>query len=51
AIKLTIKLTGKGLDPAAVERAVKLSKEKYCSATAMLGSTATITTEIAISEA
>ncbi len=50
AIKLTIKLTGKGLDPAAVERAVKLSKEKYCSATAMLGSTATITTEIMISK-
>ena len=51
AIKLTFKLTGKGLDPAAVERAVKLSKEKYCSATAMLGQTAKITTEIVISEA
>jgi len=51
AIKLTFKLAGKGLDPAAVERAVKLSKEKYCSATAMLGSTAKITTEIMISEA
>jgi len=34
-----------------VERAVKLSKEKYCSATAMLGKTAEITTEIVISEA
>ena len=50
-IKLTFKIAGKGLDPAAVERAVKLSKEKYCSATAMLGMTAKITTEIEISEA
>ena len=50
-ITLTFKLAGKGLDPAAVERAVKLSKEKYCSATAMLGMTAKITTEIVISEA
>ena len=50
AIKLTFKLSGKGLDPAAVERAVKLSKEKYCSATAMLGKTAEITTEIIITE-
>ena len=50
AIKLTFRLTGKALDPKAVDRAVKLSKEKYCSATAMLGHTATITTEIMISE-
>lgn len=50
AIKLTFRLSGTGLDPAAVERAVKLSKEKYCSATAMLGKTAEITTEIVISE-
>lgn len=50
AIKLTFKLSGKGLDPAAVERAVKLSKDKYCSATAMLGKSAAITTEIVISE-
>ena len=49
-IKLTFNIAGKGLDPAAVERAVKLSKEKYCSATAMLGMTAKISTEIAISE-
>lgn len=51
AIKLTFRLNGKGLDPAAVERAVRLSKEKYCSATAMLGMTAKIITEIVISEA
>ena len=51
AIKLTFKIAGKGLDAGAVERAVKLSREKYCSATAMLGLTAKITTEIVISEA
>ncbi len=46
AIKLTFKVSGAGVDLKAVERAVKLSKEKYCSATAMLGHTAEITTEI-----
>jgi len=51
AIKLTFHVAGKALDAAAVERAVKLSKEKYCSATAMLGKTAEITTEIVLSEA
>ena len=51
SIKLTFRVAGKGLDPAAVERAVKLSKEKYCSATAMLGKTAEIVTEIVLSEA
>jgi putative redox protein len=50
AIKLTFRVSGKGLDPKAVERAVKLSKEKYCSATAMLGKTAEITTEIVLTE-
>jgi putative redox protein len=35
----------------AVEDAVRLSEEKYCSVSAMLKSTATITTEIRISEA
>jgi putative redox protein len=50
AIKLTFRVGGKGIDRAAVERAVKLSKEKYCSATAMLGKTAEITTEIEIFE-
>lgn len=33
-------VTGKGLKPEAVERAVKLSAEKYCSASIMLGKTA-----------
>lgn len=33
-------VTGKGLKPETVERAVKLSAEKYCSASIMLGKTA-----------
>ncbi len=36
-------VSGRGLKPAQVERAVKLSAEKYCSASIMLGKTATIT--------
>ena len=34
---------GRGLKPNLVERAIKLSHDKYCSATAMLGKTAEIT--------
>jgi putative redox protein len=33
-------VTGKALKPEAVERAIKLSAEKYCSASIMLGKTA-----------
>lgn len=36
-------LTGKALKAEAVERAIKLSAEKYCSASIMLGKTAEIT--------
>lgn len=36
-------VSGKGLKAAQVERAVKLSAEKYCSASIMLGKTAEIT--------
>ncbi|HYH17378.1 MAG TPA: OsmC family protein [Azospirillum sp.] len=36
-------VTGRGLDPKKVERAVSLSAEKYCSASVMLGATAAIT--------
>jgi putative redox protein len=43
-------VAGRGLDPHQVERAVKLSKDKYCSATIMLAKTAEITYEIAIVE-
>jgi putative redox protein len=33
-------VTGRGLKPEAVERAIRLSAEKYCSASIMLGKTA-----------
>ena len=36
-------VTGKNIPESAVERAVKLSAEKYCSASIMLGATARIT--------
>jgi putative redox protein len=41
-IHLHYTVTGRALKPAAVERAVKLSAEKYCSVSAMLQSTASI---------
>ena len=41
-------VTGKALDPKKVERAVNLSAEKYCSATATLAKTATIAHEVEI---
>ena len=49
-IRLAYAIAGHGLDPRQVERAVKLSKQKYCSATIMLGKTAEIETTIAIVE-
>lgn len=42
---------GKGVPPAAVERAIALSHEKYCSASIMLGKTAEITTGFDVLEA
>jgi len=39
---------GRGLDPAKVDRAIKLSAEKYCSASIMIGKTATITHDFAV---
>lgn len=42
-INMHFVVTGKALKPDAVERAVKLSAEKYCSASIMLGKTAAIT--------
>jgi putative redox protein len=50
-VKMTYKLTGKALKPAAVERAVKLSSEKYCSASKMFEKTATIEHAWTIAEA
>ncbi len=41
-IYLHFTVTGKGLPANAVERAIRLSEEKYCSASAMLGKTAKI---------
>ncbi len=49
-IHLNYAVAGHGLDARQVERAVQLSKDKYCSATIMLGRTAEITYEIAITE-
>jgi putative redox protein len=43
-------VTGQGLDRHKVERAVKLSAEKYCSATAILAKTAEITHTVDIIE-
>jgi len=43
-------ITGSNIAPAHVERAIKLSKEKYCSATAMMAKTAQITTGFEIRE-
>jgi len=42
-IHVHFRVGGKGLTEKAVERAVKLSAEKYCSASIMLGETAEIT--------
>lgn len=44
AIHMHFTVTGKDLPAAAVERAIAMSHEKYCSASIMLGKTATITT-------
>ena len=41
-------LKGRGLSPEKVERAIKLSAEKYCSASAMIAKTATITHDFEI---
>jgi len=43
-------VTGKALAESHVERAIRLSKEKYCSATAMMAKTAEITTGYEIRE-
>jgi len=44
-------VSGRGLDPNRVEQAVKLSAEKYCSASIMLGKVAEITHDFEIMEA
>lgn len=47
-IHLHFVLTGKALNPAKVERAIALSAEKYCSASAMLAKAADITHDFEI---
>ena len=44
-------VTGKGLNPTQVDKAIRLSKEKYCSATIMLAKTAEVTSDFEIREA
>ena len=48
AIHFHFVISGDGLNPAKVERAVKLSAEVYCSASAMLAKTAQITHDFEI---
>ncbi len=49
-IHMHFSVTGKGLAASAVERAIAMSHEKYCSATIMLGKTAEITTSFEVHE-
>jgi putative redox protein len=50
-VKLVYTVRGRKLNKALVERAVTLSDEKYCSATAMFKKTAKVTHEIVLVEA
>ena len=50
-INMHFVVTGKGIPAAAVERAVALSHDKYCSATAMLAKTAEVSTSFEVLEA
>ncbi|MCL2636315.1 MAG: OsmC family protein [Betaproteobacteria bacterium] len=47
-IHLHYRIKGRNLKPEAVMRAIELSKEKYCSASIMLGKTAAITYDFEI---
>ena len=49
-VRLRYLVTGRGLDRAKVERAVQLSADKYCSASAMIAKTAEIIHEIEVIE-
>ena len=50
-IKLHFVVSGRSLPATAVERAVALSHERYCSATIMLAKTATVSTSFEVVEA
>ncbi|CAN7210460.1 OsmC family protein [Bosea sp. LjRoot90] len=47
-IHIAYRVSGRGLSQAKAERAVTLSKEKYCSASIMLGATAEMTTSLVV---
>jgi putative redox protein len=51
ALHLHFVVSGRALDRGAVERAIALSHDKYCSATIMLARTATVTTSFEVVEA
>ena len=51
AINMHFTVTGKGIPALAVERAIAMSHDKYCSASIMLGKTAAITTSFDLVEA
>lgn len=50
SIEVLHRVRGRSVDPKAVARAVELSEEKYCSVSAMLKATATITSKIEVVE-
>jgi putative redox protein len=50
-IHMHFTVTGKDVPPTAVERAIALSHEKYCSASVMLAKTAAITTSFEVAPA
>jgi len=49
-INMHFTVTGKGVPAVAVERAIAMSHDKYCSASVMLGKTAAITTSFEVLE-
>jgi len=49
-IHMHFTVTGKGIPAQALERAIAMSHDKYCSASIMLGKTATITTSFDLLE-
>jgi putative redox protein len=50
-ISVVYRVTGRGVDPAAVARAIELSETRYCPASTMLREKAQITSRFEISEA
>jgi putative redox protein len=50
AVRIHHVLTGFGIDPSAVQQAIRLSEDKYCSVGAMLRQTASLTTTYEVIE-